>query len=72
MFFVKLDRVAAVKLDNMFSPPWTKMICKCLEESIGGLFVNLNLCVAIKEVLLNAGWASVLSEIAVLVASHSG
>ena len=52
MFFFEVDRIAIVELGNMVSPPWTKMIRERLEESVGGLFVNLNGSVVIKEMLL--------------------
>ena len=44
MLIVKMDSVTVVKLGNinMVSPPWKKMIQEHLEESIGGLIVNLN------------------------------
>jgi hypothetical protein len=42
MFFVKMDSVTVIKLGNMISPQWKKMIQEHLEESIGGLIVNLN------------------------------
>jgi hypothetical protein len=42
MFFVEMDSVTVVKLGNMVSPQWKKMICERLEESVGRLVVNLN------------------------------
>jgi hypothetical protein len=42
MFIVKMDSVTVIKLGKMVSPPWKKTICERLEESIGGLVVNLN------------------------------
>ena len=72
MFFVKMDSftvVVVVELGNMVSPPWKKTIRERLKESIGGLFAFLNGSVAIKELLPNEGWASVLLKVAVLVPS---
>jgi hypothetical protein len=42
MFIVEMDSVTVVRLGNMVSPQWKKMIHEHLEESIGGLIVNLN------------------------------
>jgi hypothetical protein len=73
MFFVEMDSVTVVKLGNMVSPPWKKMIREHLEESVGRLVVNLigSVTIDIEELLPNEGWASVLPKVAVLVPSHS-
>jgi hypothetical protein len=47
MFFPEMDSVTVVKLGNMVSPQWKKMIRERLEESVGRLVVNLNCSVVI-------------------------
>jgi len=52
VFFFEVDRIAIVELGSMFSQPWTTKIREHLEESVGGLFVNLNGSVVIEEIFL--------------------